>query len=88
MLIVNHHKSNEAMQFLVVLLLTIVTGGVTHNLLLTVLEIWIVVEHRRRGFAEENLEINYSAKDNVNQIFMDQNSYSINIILLILHELH
>ena len=47
----------EQYNCLVGLLLSRIIGGITTNLLFTVFESWVVTEHRRRGFAEENFEI-------------------------------
>jgi len=47
----------EQVPLLTGLILSRVIGGVTTNLLRSVFESWLVTEHRKRGFAEEKLEL-------------------------------
>uniref|UniRef100_A0A7S1BRI0 Molybdate-anion transporter n=1 Tax=Corethron hystrix TaxID=216773 RepID=A0A7S1BRI0_9STRA len=47
----------EQNQILAGLFVARIVGGITTNLLFTVFESWLVTEHRKKGFAEDKLEI-------------------------------
>jgi MFS family permease len=53
-MIINHLEQYDIIAGLI---FSRVVGGITTNLLFSVFEAWLVTEHRKRGFSEENLEV-------------------------------